>query len=219
MARAALKKKPPPEVEFFDEVEQGSPDWYELRLGTPTASCAAMVLRDADAKTRVEYMRKLAGELMTGKPAEGKIVTAAMQRGNDMEPLAREHYERSYLITVERVGFVRRRLPSGRFVGCSPDGLLSRRSRGLEIKTVAPHLLIPLLEPTASIPSEHLAQVRWTQWVCDLDAVDLLLFYEGMPPRSFTVKRNEAAIAEVAAAAEVFDHELHRLYAKLRGML
>lgn len=134
-----------------------------------------------------------------------------------MEPMAREHYERAHLVAIERIGFVRRRLPSGRFVGCSPDGLMAKRRKGLEIKTVAPHRLIPLLKPSAAIPSEHLAQIWGTMWVADLEEIDLLMFYEGMPEREFTIKRNEQAIKEISNAAEVFDNDLHKLVKEIRA--
>lgn len=221
MAKAVSMKRaapPAPIVEFFPEVEQGSPEWFELRLGIPTASNFSMVTRDADSKTRREYMHKLAGEILTGRPAEGKIITAAMQRGHDMEPEAREHYAQSNLVKLDRVGFVRRKLPSGRFVGCSPDGLIGKR-KALEIKTMAPHLMIALLERGAGLPPEHRWQVFGTMWVADLEEVDLMLYYRGMPVApKFTVLRNMEAIKEISDATEVFDHELNKLVARIRAM-
>lgn len=219
-----MAKAPPKPIEVFPEIEQGSPEWFELRLGIPTASNFAMVTRDADSKTRREYMHKLAGEILTGRPAEGKITTAAMQRGHEMEPEARDHYAKTNIVKVDRVGFVRRLLPSGRYAGSSPDGLMDARKggtwrKGLEIKTMAPHLMIALLERGATLPPEHRWQVYGTMWVADLEEVDLMLFYRGMPVApKFTVVRSEAAIKEIADAVEVFDHELNGLVKKIRAM-
>lgn len=224
MAKSAAPKGASSPVEVFPEIEQGSPDWYELRLGIPTASNFAMVTRDADSKTRREYMHKLAGEILTGRPAEGKITTAAMQRGHEMEPEAREHYAKTNIVKIDRVGFVRRKLPSGRYVGSSPDGLMEARKganwrRGLEIKTMAPHLMIGLLERGATLPPEHRWQVYGTMWVADLEEVDLMLYYRGMPVApKFTVVRSEPAIKEISDAVEVFDHELNGLVKKIRAM-
>lgn len=212
-----------PGVEFFPLIEQGSAEWTALRLGTPTASVMSHVMaesRDGDAsKMRTVLMHKLAGELLTGRPAEGKFVTPAMERGHVMEPIARQHYERSNLEPVERVGFVRRLLPSGRWVGCSPDGLMAKRRRGLEIKTMAPHLMIDRLIKGAAMPPEHRAQVFTTMWIAGLDEVDLLLFYEGMPVApKFTVERDEKYIKEISDATEVFDHDLAKLVKRIRDM-
>lgn len=219
MVKAPAKKTPPaPEVEFFPEIEQGSQEWLDVRLGTVTASNFSMVLRGADAVTRRVYMHKLAGEILTGVPAEGKVITAAMQRGHDMEPEAREHYERANLVTVERVGFVRRKLPSGSWVGCSPDGLVGKR-KALEIKTMAPHRMIDLLEKGSKLPSEHRAQVHGTMWVTGLQECDLQLFYRGMPvaPKFYLI-REESFIKEISDAVEVFEYELRQLVLRLRNM-
>jgi hypothetical protein len=224
---AAIKRAPPlvtlskwEPVEIIEDVDQGTDEWLGLRLGIPTASNFSMIVRGSESVTRDEYMMKLAGEILTGAPAEGKLITAAMQRGNDMEAEAREHYARTnFGGEVERIGFMRRKMPSGRYVGASPDGLLAKRTGGLEIKTMAPHLMIKRLVNGAGMPPEHRWQVHGTMMVGELDHVVLTLFYRGMPfAPKFTIKRDEAMVKEISDAVEVFDHELHQLVKKVRGM-
>lgn len=216
-ARVAAAAKLPI-VEIFDDIEQGSPEWFQIRLGIPTASNFAVMMRDGDAKTREKLKRVLAGEILTGRPGEGKIVTAAMQRGKDMEEEARQHYLDTNFADVRRVGFVRRRLPNGRFVGCSPDALLGSNG-ALEIKTMAPDLMIERLERGAGLPPEHRPQVHGTMWVGDLEFVDLMLFYSGMPfAPKFRVERDNTYIAEIAKAVEVFEYEVRMLVDKIRRM-
>lgn len=217
--KAAKQKAAPSLVEIIEDFEQGSREWLQVRLGIPTASNFSMVMRGADSKTRDEYMRKLAGEILTGAPAEGKLITASMQRGNDMEPEARDYYARTNFGDVERVGFIRRRLPSGRFCGASPDALIGKRRGALEIKTMAPHRMIERLVNGAGMPTEHRAQVHGTLWAGELDFVELILFYRGMPivPK-FKVGRDETYIREISNAVEVFDSELHKLVQKIRSM-
>lgn len=171
------------------------------------------------SKTRTRYMRVLAGEILTGRPGEGKLVTAAMQRGKDMEPEARDHYLKTRFDDLEEVGFIRRKLPSGRYVGASPDGLLKKRRKALEIKTMQPDLMIERLERGAGAPTEHRPQVHGTMAVGDLDEVDLLIFYSGMPVAPlFTFQRDPTYIREIQRAVEVFDFELHQLVEKIRRM-
>lgn len=214
--KAIVPKWGPPEI--IEDLEQGSDDWFELRRGIPTASHFACVVRDADAKTRKDYLYHLAGEVLSGKLGEAKAFPA-MERGKEMEPRAREAYERKNVVEVRQVGFVRRKLPSGRYVGCSPDGLLGKR-KGLEIKTVAPHLMVPILERGAGgMPPAHRWQVCGTLLVADLDEVDLTLFYDGMPVQpQYTMLRNDAELLELANAIEVFDSELHKLVGRIRKM-
>lgn len=213
---------PPAVVEIFEEVEQGSEEWFNLRLGVPTASCFSLIMadgRDGEAsKARARYQRMLAGEILTGRAAEGKIITAAMQRGREMEPEARQHYLDRHFVDLRQVGFIRRRLPSGRYAGCSPDALIGTR-KALEIKTMAPDLMIERLEKGAGMPPEHKAQVQGTMWVGDLEEVDLLLFYSGMPVApKFTCQRDEHYIRELANAVEIFEFETRRLVEKIRRM-
>lgn len=221
-ARKAPPPPPPAVVEVFEEVEQGSEEWVNLRLGVPTASNFALVMADAKdgeaSKTRARYMRMLAGEILTGRPAEGKIITAAMQRGRDMEPEARQHYLDRHFVDLRQVGFIRRRLPSGRYAGCSPDALIGDR-KALEIKTMAPDLMIERLEKGAGMPPEHKAQCQGTLWIGDFQEVDLLLFYSGFPVApKFTVMRDETYIRELANAVEIFEFETRRLVEKIRRM-
>ena len=120
-----------------------------------------------------------------------------------------------YFATVRRVGFIRRRLPNGRWVGASPDGLIGHH-KGLEIKTMIPELLLERLEAGATMPSEHRAQVQGLMWVADLEEVDLLLFYSGMRTAEYTFKRDETYIKTLSNAVEVFDFGVHKLVEKWR---
>ncbi len=56
------------------ECEQGSPGWFQARLGIPTASMFDAVMAKGkgggESKGRRTYMLKLIGERMTGEPAE-----------------------------------------------------------------------------------------------------------------------------------------------------
>lgn len=221
-ARPSPPPAAPAEVEIFEDVEQQSEEWFRLRLGAPTASNFRIMMAtgkdDEESKTRSRLMRQLAGEILTGEIAEGKIKTAAMSRGNEMEPEARAYYERRNFVDVRRVGFIRRRLPLGGWVGCSPDGLIGEK-KALEIKTMAPDLMIERLLAGAGMPPEHRAQVHGTMWVADLEEVDLLLFYRGMPVNPvFTVRRDETFIRDIAREVETFEFETRQLVEKIRRM-
>lgn len=211
-------------IEIFEDIEQQSEEWFTLRLGTPTASVFSTIMAQGkdgdDSKGRTTLLYKLAGEKLTGKPAEGKFITPAMERGNAMEPEARAYYERTSFEEIHRVGFVRRKLPSGTYVGASPDALVGKdRKRGLEIKTMAPHLMIERLMGGATMPMKHRAQVQGTMWIANLESVDLLLFYSGMPVApKFTVERDDPYIKTIATAIESFDYELRHLVETLKKM-
>ncbi len=61
-------------LEIF-ECEQNSPEWYQARMGIPTASQFSTVLmtkgvKGGVSKTRQTYLYKLAGEILTGESME-----------------------------------------------------------------------------------------------------------------------------------------------------
>lgn len=231
MAKATKKPAPPPEdvVEVFGEVEQRSAEWFELRCGIPTASHFGTIMASSKdeegSRTRRALLYRLAGEVLTGKPAEEKFKNRAMDRGIEMEPLARDFYARTRFAELEQVGFVRRTIhnPFGEslVIGCSPDSFVGAgRRKVLEIKTMMPELLIPLaLKGAAGLPSEHRPQCMGSLWVTGADECDLMLFYEGMPVApTFTFERNDSYIKTVSDAVEVFTYELRMLVARIRSM-
>ena len=224
MAKAVSKRKPIEDlVEFFD-VPQRSDDWFELRRGIPTASKFAVIMADGKngeaSVTREKYMKRLAGEIVSGQVAED-FRAEAMERGTRMEPEARDWYARRYLIDLTPVGFVRRtvRVPLGEdfVIGCSPDSQVGKR-KGLEIKTMAPHLLGDVVvRGAAGFPTGFRAQIQGTMWACDWDEVDLLLYYTGWPkPPVFPVERDDSYIAKLKEQVELFDYELKMLVERWR---
>jgi hypothetical protein len=163
-------------------------------------------------------MYDLAGEIMTGEPAE-TYKSPAMARGNTMEQLACDYYSRTNFAELTPVGFIRRTLPSGIIVGCSPDRLIKDTRGVLEIKTEIPRRIIHRLKSGSRSASEHAAQCQGIMWVADLEWVDLLIYYRGMPAApKFRIERDESYIAELSNAVEVFAHDLKMLVREIRSM-
>jgi hypothetical protein len=206
------------EAEFFPDVEQRSTEWFELRLGIPTASCFDVVMAEGEGKTRTAYLNVLAGEIITGRTGYA-FRNEDMDRGIVLEPEVRHDYGRSRFCSLAAIGFVRRRLPSGRFAGCSPDSLVDADGV-LEIKTHRDDIMIRILDRGApGFPAEHRAQCQGTLWVTGRAWCDLILYsHPSMPRASFRIVRDEAYIKRLSDAVEVFDYDLHKLVAKIRSM-
>jgi hypothetical protein len=223
-ARVKAKPKAADDAEFFFDIPQRSEDWMELRRGIPTSSKFAVIMaegKDGEASvTREKYMKLLAGEIVSGQVAES-FRSEAMDRGNRMEPEARDWYARTRFVDLTSVGFVRRtvRVPLGQdfVIGCSPDSQVTPK-KGLEIKTMAPHLLGDIVDRGAGgFPTGHRAQLQGTMWACDWDQMDLVLFYTGWPkPPVFPLDRDDAYIARLKEQVEKFDYELKRLVERWR---
>ncbi len=86
-------------------IEQRTEQWFQDRLGHATGSRASDILAGKDTQARKGYLTQLVTERLTGR-AQDSFVNADMQRGIDVEPLARAAYQASYELTDD-VGFVR----------------------------------------------------------------------------------------------------------------
>lgn len=195
-------------IEVFD-IEQGGDEWFRARLGIPTASKFATVMAKGEGKTRSEYMRKLAGEILTGEPAES-FASVHMERGKAMEDEARDHYAFIADADIRRVGFIR----NGNR-GASPDSLVGDNG-GLEIKTALPHIQIDRLERDR-LPPEHKAQVQGSLWIAEREWWDFVSYWPRLPPLIKRVFRDETYIKEMAGEIDRFNDELATLVERIRN--
>lgn len=190
---------------------QGGDAWLRLRLGTPTASEFASIMakgKDGPSLTRSGYMRRLAGEIMTGEPAE-TYSNHHMVRGQEMEAEARAKYAFMTDTEPQVVGFVR-----NYGAGASPDSLIGEDG-ALEIKTKQPDRLIEALL-RSDAPPEHKAQCQGVLWIAGRDWIDLAVYWPRMPMVIHRVVRDEAYIRTLAAAVAAFREELDALVERLR---
>jgi hypothetical protein len=195
--------------------DQGSPEWLKARAGLPTASEFHTVMakgRDGGASvTRKTYMLKLAGEIITGEPAES-YTNVHMERGRTMEADAREYYAFVRDVDPELIGFI-----TNGAKGCSPDALVDDNGL-LEIKTKLPHLQIECLLRD-DLPPEHKAQCQGALWVAEREWIDFVSYWPRMPVFIHRAHRDEAYIKTLAEAVDAFNDELAALVERVRGLM
>lgn len=197
-------------MEIFN-MEQGSPEWFQVRLGIPTSSCFSKVMAKGEGKTRSEYMRKLAGEVLTGGPSDG-FSNGHMERGKEMEPQARSAYEIMFDTEVEPVGFVR-----NHGAGASTDGFVGTHGM-VEIKTMLPHILIDVHD-RGRMPPAHVAQVQGGMWITGRQWCDFIGFWPGLPLYVERIERDDHYIVELSNEVAVFNRELAAIVERMRGKL
>lgn len=195
-------------MEIFEDLEQGTEAWFEVRRGLPTASNFATIMAKGEGKTRSQYMRKLAGEILTGELAE-QFSNIHTERGNAMEDEARQAYAFVEGAEIKRVGFIR----NGN-KGASPDSLIGADG-GLEIKTALPHIQIDRLERDR-LPPEHRAQVQGNLWVSEREWWDFVSYWPKLPILTVRVCRDEDFIKEMSDEVDRFNDELAALVEKIR---
>ena len=195
-------------IQVFD-MDQGGDDWFQARLGIPTASKFATVMAKGEGKTRSEYMRKLAGEILTGE-ASDSFSSAHMERGSIMEDEARLKYALSEGVEPYQVGFIRNGNKGG-----SPDSLIGEKG-GLEIKTALPHIQIDRLERDR-LPPEHKAQVQGNLWVAEREYWDFVSYWPRLPMLCVRVYRDEEYIKTISDEIDRFNEELAVLVERIRA--
>jgi len=196
-------------MQIFD-CQQGSREWFEVRMGIPTASQFSAVMANgkggAESKTRKTYMYKLAGEILTGEPMDS-FSNAHTERGHEMEPEARRYYAFQQDADPQLVGFIR-----NTSAGASPDSLVGNNGL-LEIKTKLPHILLDVIE-RGEFPAEHKAQCQGQLWVAEREWIDLVCYWPKMPCHIVRAYRDEDYIKQIAAAVGKFNDELAAVVAK-----
>jgi hypothetical protein len=185
------------------DMEQGTPEWLAARLGIPTASRFDAILTPATrkpSKSARGYRDELLAEWILGQPLDWGT-TEWTERGTEMETEARAFYELQTDSEVRQVGFI---LRDDGMVGGSPDGLVGDDG-GLEIKCYGAkhHVSCMLGEDAATM-----TQVQGNLWISEREWWDVLAYNPAMPHVLTRIHRDEAYIADLSAAVDVFVTDL-----------
>ncbi len=164
-------------------IEQGSPEWMALRIGKIGGSRVADLLTEgrggAESLARKKYKNELIRERLTGKKLD-TYKTPAMQRGIDLEPMARAWYEVKYNTFVDQVAIVLH--PSIEGAQCSPDGLVEATNSLIEIKIPNPENHLDNILTGGKQLEQYYDQVQW-QLACmpEKEFCDLVSYDPDMP--------------------------------------
>jgi putative phage-type endonuclease len=193
---------------MIEMMDQGSEEWFTIRIGKVTASRVADVIaktKTGYSASRDNYMAQLVCERLTGQKGES-FSNAAMQHGTETEPLARAAYEALQDVLVDEVGFVPH--PTIEMAGASPDGMVGEDGL-IEIKcpNTATHIDTLLSE---SVPSKYFTQMQFQlsctgRKYCDFVSFDnrlpseLQLFVKRVPRDEVFIRLIEAEIVQFLA--------------------
>lgn len=199
-----------------DTTPQGTAAWFEARRGKVTASeFGKLMVENEERKGRLTLLRTLAGEIVSERVAEG-YVNGYMQRGKEMEAEALDWYARTRFVDLERVGFV---FDPALNAGWSPDAAVGKDG-AVEVKTAAPHLLIPLLEKMekGEFPGEHKAQCQGGPlWVGRRRWVDLVIYFPGMPKFVMRAEPESEYHGKLGREVQAFNRDLAALVTRVRS--
>lgn len=199
---------------------QGSVEWFAQRCGKVTASRVADVMaktKSGESASRKNYMMELLCQRLTGEIEQG-FVTQAMQRGIELETVARSEFEVKTGIIVKESGFIEH--PTIKMFGASPDGLLVGGGI-LEIKCPNTAQHVDFLV-TKKIPEKYQWQML-AQMSCSGQSFGTFDSYDDRMPENLRtsfvnidkdIEKEEIMLVEITK----FLQELNELESKIRNM-
>ncbi|SUF21784.1 Integration, recombination (Phage or Prophage) [Salmonella enterica] len=162
-------------------MEQRSPEWFAARCGKVTASRLYDVMartKSGYAASRQNYMAELICQRLTGKPEEG-FTNAAMMRGTELEPVAREVYAlNEFDAVISEVGLIDHPTIAG--FAASPDGIVNDDGL-IEIK--CPNTWTHLQTLKTGVPKyQYLLQMHAQMMCTGRKWCDFVSFDDRLPP-------------------------------------
>ena len=191
-------------------IEQGTPEWHQLRLGKVTASRVADILsrtKTGPSASRQNYLIELALQRVT-KTIEESYTNAAMEWGTQTEPQARVAYEVKTGNFVDQVAFIDH--PTIAQFGCSPDGVVGD-SGLIEIKCPNSSTHWSYIKDNEP-PKKYFIQMQAQMAVTGAKWCDFVSFDPRMPERSqlliVNVPRDPEFILYMEAEIRLFLNEV-----------
>lgn len=189
-------------MQIITNIEQGSQEWLDLRLGIVTCSELDCLLVNGKGEAgfgagAFTYMNTLIGERITGEAADPFIGNRHTERGHELEGVARGLYQERCGVQTQQVAII---LNHG--IGYSPDSLVG--DPGLtEIKTKLPKFQVEVIL-SDEIPKEHIAQCQGGLWVSEREWIDFVCYWPGMPLFIKRAYRDEVLIRKLSERVKTF---------------
>lgn len=154
---------------IIHQCEQRSPEWFKLHKERMTGSHATAI--GNVGKGLETYCKKIVCESLSTKTEDG-LKSKDCERGNELEPIARQIYSMKTGNKVIEVGFIEQ----DELIGVSPDGLIGEDG-GLEIKCPDDEAYFEyLLDGREAIASGYIWQVQMNLLVSGRKWWDVVIY-------------------------------------------
>lgn len=203
-------------MKIHEVLEQGTPEWAEMRRGKFTASIASKLLTPT-GKVSTQFkseMGRIIAETLGLQEPEPFIETFWMARGSELESEARKWFMVETDLDVQQVGFIE---SDSQLVGCSPDGIIDDDGVlvPLELKVPKPGTHISWLL-MGELPKEHIQQVHFSMAVMGAPHAYFQSYNPDVEPLILRVERDDYTTAMENAIA-VYESEFKWSLNKIMG--
>lgn len=202
-------------MSIIHHVEQGTSQWYALRIGRPTASQFHKILTPTGKPSSQarRYMMRLIAERMLNETQDDLIKTEWIERGRSEEPHAYQQFELVNDVELERVGFV---TTDDERVGCSPDAVIHNRLEAVEIKCPSPTTQMEMLLDGPG--NDYRPQVQGQLLVGEFEAVHLYVYNPRTPAKHLVTLPDPAYLRQLRSALDQFLDELDTWTERARAL-
>lgn len=187
------------------ESGEANPDWLALRAGKFSGSdfnqYMAIVEKGKLSDTAETALHK---KVLSGiGEAFDSYKSESMERGNELEPLARQAYMCETFADVQEVGFVDwERLRAG----CSPDGVIYGADGQIEkiIEIKCPEIVnyLRYAESASKIPALYNVQMQYNMLITGAKSCDFVCYYPGMRLIIHTIDADAELQSDIVIALE-----------------
>jgi hypothetical protein len=195
-------------IKYFPEIEQGSDEWHQRKLGILSASTMKRIITPAQLKFSQNpasraLLNELLAERITGTPKTEDFMSDAMWRGHEDEIDARDLYS-EHIEPVKQMGLIIND-EWGFEIAFSPDGLIN--DGFVEIKSREPKFQVPtIIDDT--VPDDFTIQVQTGFAVSRLSKCDFISFCGGLPMLPIRVEPIPRVIDAIIEASKAFEQTL-----------
>lgn len=195
--------------------EQGSPEWFQARLGKITASVISSIVTSTGkiSSSSDEVVNRAVAELIMGT-GDDFFVSDAMLRGQNLEDEAIGFFNFTYDYQFEKCGF----LDSGKGYGCSPDGIDFKNKKGLELKVPLAHTHLAYLAD-GGCPRIYKPQVQCSMLVSGFDSWVFGSYHPQLPCLRVEVERDEKIIDPMRDHLEKCCKLIQEKYLKIKSLV
>lgn len=204
------------------DCDQRTDVWRQARAGRLGGSDAKNMLdvtqKGAEGAKRRDLRFRLAAERITGRPQEDGYVNAAMERGIELESMARAMYEALTGRVVAECGYLQH--PT-LMAGCSLDGQLDDYTGILELKCPKSSTHVSYLR-AKGLPFDYRGQVAHNLWISGAEWCDFMSFDDRLPENLQRVlvraTRKDVDVDDYESKARAFLLEVDALVDELTAM-
>ncbi len=161
---------------------QGDEQWHQSRMGLITASrfadAISLMKRNSEHRkvgdpsaVAEEYAAELAMERIAGQPYKEPAKAWILERGHQMEEVARMRYEADYGVIVEESGIAK---SLDGWFGYSTDGVVEKKGL-IEIKSPVNALKVLEMFKKNDV-SEYIHQMQGGMWVMEREWCDFIMY-------------------------------------------